>query len=132
MTLPTKWTLFAGMPSRARFSLPAGSVVKSRSEIASVRMRLISSGMPRSKLRRPASTCATGRPSLTAVRAAATVEFTSPTTSTTSGRIPSTTGSRRVMMSAIWVTAPEDCTFRLTSGRGISRFAKNESDICAS
>ena len=53
--------------------------------IASVRMRLISSGIVRSKLRRPASTWATGTPSLTAVRAQAIVELTSPTTTTASG-----------------------------------------------
>ena len=40
--------------------------------------RLISSGMVRSKLRRPASTWASGICSLAATRAAATVEFTSP------------------------------------------------------
>ena len=39
------------------------------------------------------------------------------------------TGSIRVMISAIWAMAPADCTFRLVSGRGISRFAKKESDI---
>ena len=46
----------------------------------SVTMRLISSGMERSKLRRPASTWATGISSLAAAIAAAIVEFTSPTT----------------------------------------------------
>jgi len=46
----------------------------------SVTMRLISSGIVRSKLRRPASTCATGICNLTAAKAAAIVEFTSPTT----------------------------------------------------
>ena len=42
------------------------------------------------------------------------------------------TGSIRVMISAIWAMAPADCTLRFTSGAGISRFAKNESDIWAS
>ena len=51
-----------------------------------MRIRLISSGMLRSKLRSPASTCATGRPIFTAVSAAASVELTSPTTTTMSGR----------------------------------------------
>ena len=55
-------------------------------QIESVRTRLISSGMVRSKLRRPASTWATGMPSFTAVIVAATVEFTSPTTTTADGR----------------------------------------------
>jgi hypothetical protein len=44
----------------------------------------------------------------------------------------SITGSIRVMISAIWVIAPVDCTFRLTSGLGIYRLAKNASDIWAS
>ena len=52
----------------------------------SVTMRLISSGIVRSKLRRPASTCATRMPSLAATSAPASVEFTSPTTTTRSGR----------------------------------------------
>ncbi len=45
--------------------------------------------MVRSKLRSPASTCATGIPSFAATSAAATVEFTSPGTTTRSGRSPS-------------------------------------------
>ena len=49
------------------------------------RRRLISSGIVRSKLRRPASTWPTGMPSFAATSAAASVEFTSPGTSTTSG-----------------------------------------------
>ena len=48
-------------------------------------MRLISSGMLRSKLRSPASTWATGISSLAAVSAQASVEFTSPATTTTIG-----------------------------------------------
>ena len=48
-------------------------------------MRLISSGMRRSKLRKPASTCAMGMPSFAATSDTATVELTSPTTKTTSG-----------------------------------------------
>ena len=50
------------------------------------RSRLISSGIVRSKLRRPDSTCASGMPSLTATSAAASVELTSPGTITRSGR----------------------------------------------
>ena len=107
-------------------------MVNSRSDTESVRMRLISSGMLRSKLRSPASTWATLWPALTAARVAATVELTSPTTTTTSGCTRSSTGSILVMISAIWTTALADWTFRFTSGRGISRFAKNESDIWAS
>ena len=51
-------------------------------EIASVTSRLISSGIVRSKLRNPASRCATGSKSFFATSAAAAVEFTSPTTTT--------------------------------------------------
>ena len=43
-------------------------------------------GMERSKLRKPASTWATGTPSLTAASVAAIVELTSPTTTTRSNR----------------------------------------------
>ena len=46
-------------PSRRRFSSPSADGVSSRSASASVTIRLISSGMVRSKLRRPASTWAT-------------------------------------------------------------------------
>ncbi len=49
----------SAIPSRRRFTLPDSSVVNRRSAIASVSMRLISSGIVRSKLRSPASTCAT-------------------------------------------------------------------------
>jgi hypothetical protein len=56
ITLPTKWMRSAGWPSRSRASWPEGSVTKNRSVMASVASRLISSGMPRSPLRRPAST----------------------------------------------------------------------------
>ena len=102
MTLPTRKTRSAATPSRRRFSTPLGSVTNSQWLIASVRMRLISSGIVRSKLRRPASTWATGTPSLTAVRAQAIVELTSPTTTTASGRCSSTTGSNRFITSAVW------------------------------
>ena len=47
-------------------------------EIWSVSTLLISSGIRRLKLLRPASTCATGIWSLTAAMAPATVEFVSP------------------------------------------------------
>ena len=66
----------------ARLTAALRSVVYSRSAIWSVSTRLISSGIARSKLRRPASTCTTGTPFLTATSAQARVELTSPTTST--------------------------------------------------
>ena len=65
-------------PSWARLSRPSGLVTNRRSESTSVTRRLISSGMVTSKLRRPASTCATGTSSLAHTSAAARVEFTSP------------------------------------------------------
>ena len=58
------------LPSRSRLSRASGEWMNSRSEIASVTSRLISSGMVRSKLRRPASTCPTGTPSFAATSAA--------------------------------------------------------------
>ncbi len=57
MMLPTSSMRSAGIPSFRRFSSPSGDGVKSRSAITSVTMRLISSGIVRSKLRSPASTC---------------------------------------------------------------------------
>ena len=58
MTLPTRWTFSSVDPLAAQVLDAAdGSVQKSRSLIESVSTRLISSGMPRSKLRSPASTC---------------------------------------------------------------------------
>jgi len=59
ITLPTHLILPVEMPSRWRFSLASIEGVSSRSAKASVTRRLISSGMVRSKLRNPASTCAT-------------------------------------------------------------------------
>ena len=53
MTLPTKKQRDSGTPSAARFSMPAGSETNSRSLIASVSLRLISSGMSSSRERRP-------------------------------------------------------------------------------
>ena len=69
MMFPTNCTLAGSTPSRRRFSTPEGSETNSRSESASVTMRLISSGIVRSKLRRPASTCTTGISSLAAASA---------------------------------------------------------------
>ncbi len=76
--LPTKWMRSAGTPVAVRLSQPSGLVTNSSSHSWSVRRRLISSGIVSSHERRPASTCATGMPSLTATSAAASVELTSP------------------------------------------------------
>ena len=76
--LPTKCMAESGLPSRARWPMASGEVTKRRSHSWSVSRRLISSGIVLSKLRSPASTCASGTPSLAPARAAPTVEFTSP------------------------------------------------------
>jgi hypothetical protein len=57
--------------------------------------------MARSKLRSPASTWMTAMPFFAATRLQASVELTSPTTSTADGRSSSTTGSKRFMTSAV-------------------------------
>ena len=85
ITLPTNTIRSAAMPSRNRLSCAVRSVVYSTSATWSVSTRLISSGMPRSKLRSPASTCATGTPFFTATSVQASVELTSPTTTTQDG-----------------------------------------------
>ena len=77
MTSPTT-TVLPASPSAARCSAPTAVGVRSRSAAWSVRTRLISSGMARLKERSPASRWATGMCSLTAARAAASVEFVSP------------------------------------------------------
>ena len=75
--------------------------MNSRLEIWSVRIRLISSGIERSNERSPASMWATGMSSLAATSAAASVEFTSPGTRSTSGRSRSRIGSMRSMTRAV-------------------------------
>ncbi len=69
-----------------RLALAVSLVVKNQLVIASVTMRLISSGIAQSPERMPPSTCATGTCSFCAVIAQAMVEVTSPTTSTESLR----------------------------------------------
>ena len=58
MVLPTRKMASAGRPSRRRLSTASCSVANRRSDRASVSTRFTSSGMVRSKLRRPASTWA--------------------------------------------------------------------------
>ena len=84
--LPDKKIAESAVPSRCKCATPLGSVTKNQSEILSVTSRLISSGMVMSPLRSPASTCATGMFSFFATMEQASVEFTSPTTSTASAR----------------------------------------------
>ncbi|OPY13630.1 MAG: hypothetical protein A4E69_01540 [Syntrophus sp. PtaB.Bin138] len=66
--------------------------------MASVTMRLISSGMAISKLRSPASTWATRIPIFLATMLQASVELTSPTTTTQSGLSFRQTSSKAVMI----------------------------------
>ena len=84
------------MPSAARFVAASGLCVNSRSAIRSVRTRLISSGIVQSNERRPASTWATGMPSLAAARVAASVELTSPPTHDEVGRSSSRSALERL------------------------------------
>ena len=65
--LPTKWMRSSAMPSARRFSIASSEWRKRWSENSSATIRLISSGIVRSKLRRPDSTWATGIPSFAAV-----------------------------------------------------------------
>ena len=84
-------------------------------------MRLISSGIVRSKLRRPASTCAIGISSFAATSDAAIVELTSPTTTTRSGRSARQISSNAIITFAVctaWLAEP---TPRSRSGVGSSQ-----------
>jgi hypothetical protein len=51
--------LVPSVPSRLGFSTPLSSLAKSKVEIASLSLRLTTSGIVMSKLRNPASMCAT-------------------------------------------------------------------------
>ena len=77
MTSPT-WWIPSVIPSAARLTTATSVGQKSRLERRSTSMRFSSSGMERSKERRPASTWATGTSSFPAARAPASVEFVSP------------------------------------------------------
>ena len=98
-----------------------------------MRTRFTSSGIDQSLLRRPASTCAIPHPvctfSLAATRAQASVEFTSPTTTSQSGRVSSSTGSKACMIRAVWSACDPEPTPRWKSGSGMPRASKNEADI---
>ena len=84
ITSPTTSICPAAPSSR---SVAADRSSGQRSSVASpsTSIRARSSGIDRSPLRRPASTCASATPAATAARAPASVEFVSPRTSTTSG-----------------------------------------------
>jgi hypothetical protein len=99
------------------------------SEIRSVRTRLTSSGIDQSPERSPASRWATGMPSLVAASAHASVELTSPATTTASGRRSSRISSKPARTFAVcspWLPEP---TPRKWSAGGKSRSARMSSDI---
>ena len=85
MTLPTNTISSAGSPSASSVSVASVDGVSSRLANRSVTIRLISSGIVRSSLRSPASTCAMRMPSFAATIADAMVELTSPYTTSQSG-----------------------------------------------
>ena len=132
MTLPTWRMRDSGTPSRRRFASASGLGVSSRSARASVTSRLISSGIPRSKERSPASTCAVRTPSFEATSVAAIVEFTSPTTTSQSGRKARRTGSKRRRISAVCAAWLPEPTSRLSSGAAIPSSSKKTCDIASS
>src|SRR6266566_7020790 len=82
-------------------------------------MRLISSGIVRSKLRSPASTWATRMPSFAAARETAMVELTSPTTRTRSGLRSTRTGSMRFRISAVCDAWEPEPTSGFACGEGM-------------
>ena len=101
IVFPTKNTRSRPMPSARRFSSASGLCVKHHRASWSTSTRLISSGIVRSKLRRPDSMCATGIPSFAAARAPARVELTSPGTISAAGRRCSSTPSIRSIARAV-------------------------------
>ncbi len=129
MTLPTWCTDVSGWPSASRFRTASGEGARSTSLRASVTTRLISSGIVRSKDRSPASTCATLMPHFEAVSAPASVELTSPTTTTRSGRTSPSTGSSPVITRAVCSAWVPDPTASENSGSGMPRSRKKTSDI---
>ena len=94
--------------------------------------RLISSGIVRSRLLRPASTCATGTSSFAATRLQARVEFTSPTTTTILGARSCTSGSNAIMIRAVCRACVSEPTSRSRSGAGRPSSVKKIRDISSS
>ena len=97
-----------------------------------MRTRLTSSGIERSKERRPASTWASGIRRWAQARAAARVELTSPGTITSSGASASSTGSIASSTAAsirAWVPEP---TPSMWSGSGTPSSSRKTSDIIRS
>jgi hypothetical protein len=132
ITFPIRTIALAGVPSRRRFSSPSADGVSSSSHNRSVTIRLISSGIVRSNDRSPASTCAHGRHSFAATSAPASVEFTSPTTTSMSGLRACTTFSSSIRIFPVCSACDPDPTPRSTSGAGSPSSSKNTADIFAS
>ncbi len=132
IVLPTKCMRSSAMPSARRFVTASSLWRKRYSANSSATIRLTSSGIVRSKLRRPDSTWASGMPILTAVSAVARVELTSPGTITRSGRSSSSTGSSRSIVRAVccaWLPEP---TSSMWSGAGTPSSSKKTCDIARS
>ncbi|OQC69884.1 MAG: hypothetical protein BWX47_00829 [candidate division Hyd24-12 bacterium ADurb.Bin004] len=129
MGLPVITIPCAGRPSVIRFSLASGLVISIRSEIWSVRIRFISSGIVLSPLRRPDSTWQTGIPCRTATRAQARVELTSPTTTVISGSGSGRDSSYLCITVAVWTVMEAEPTPRFTSGLGRPSSSKKDWDI---
>ncbi len=101
MTSPVMWTPSL-IPSRSRLAAAWADGHSRRSETWSVRQRLISSGIRGLNDLKPASTWATGRWSLAATSAAASVLLVSPKTTTTLGWRSTRIGSSRFIISPVW------------------------------
>ena len=106
--------------------------VNSHPAIASTATRFTSSGIDRSNERSPASTCPTGIPHFAATSAQATVELTSPTTSTASTSVDESHSSNATITPAVWTAWLPDPTPRLATGSGMPSDSKKLSDINAS
>ncbi len=127
IVLPTKRIRVEGTPSRARFSNASGECVRRSEESWSVSRRLCSSGIDQSKLRRPASRWQTGMPSFTAASAPASVEFTSPGTTTRSGFSSTNASSSPASARAVCAPCAPEPTSSWTWGRGRGSSSKNTS-----
>ena len=128
MILPIRMMASGGLPSFRRFSSASGEGVQRISAMESVTMRLISSGMVRSKERRPASRWAVLIPSLAAARVAAAVELTSPTTMVRSGRVSRSIFSYSIMTLPVCSACVPLPTLRWMWGSGMFSSLKNTSD----